>query len=185
MIQGPNHGNGGVQMRRVPVFLYLSVVAGVPLLPFAAHATVSEGDRQFLIKAGQANVNEIKLSHLATRKASRPDVKAFAEKMVSDHTMLEKKLRPFAMAWSVNLPAEPDADHQAEYRKLRKLSGADFDKEYINVMEKDHNQVLEAFTHEADVASDPDFKFTVISEKSVIAAHTNMADDLKGKLSSR
>jgi putative membrane protein len=171
-------------MQRVPVFLYLSVVAVAPLCSINAHATVSKGDRQFLLKVAQANVNEIKLSQLAARKASRPDVKAFAAKIVKDHKLLEKKLRPFALAWSVTLPAKLDTDHRDEYRKLEKLSGADFDKEYMNVMDQDHNQVLVAFTHEADVASDPDFKSTVISEKSVIAAHTNMADELKGKLSS-
>ena len=75
-----------------------------------------------------------------------------------------------------------DAAHHDAYRALKKLRGPAFDKQYIDVIDKDHNNMLEAFTHEANVASDPDFKFTVISEKSVIAAHTNMADDLKSKL---
>jgi putative membrane protein len=147
-----------------------------------AHAAVTQDDKQFLIKAAQANVNEIALSRLAHTRASRQEVKAYAGKIVTDHTVLEKKLRPFAMAWSVTLPVHFDAAHKAEYKKLRHLSGAAFDKEYMNVIATDHNALLVAFTHEANVASDPDFKSTVISEKSVIAAHTNMADDLKSKL---
>jgi putative membrane protein len=157
-------------------FLAIACMAG------ESYATVSGADRAFLVQAMQSNVNEIALSTLAVKKASNPEVKALAHKIVSDHKMLQKKWKPFAMAWSVPLPKHMDAGHRNTYSQLRKLRGSEFDKQYIAAIYQDHNSILEAFTHEANVASDPDFKSTVISEKSVIAAHTNMADDLKGKL---
>ena len=169
-------------MKRLAGHSYLWIASAIFYICAIGHAAVTAEDRQFLIKTAQANVNEIRLSRLAKTRASMPEVRAYAGKMVIDHTALEKKMEPFAMAWSVTLPKTIDAEHRAEYKKLRHLSGAAFDKEYMNVMDKDHNAVLEAFTHEANIASDPDFKSTVISAKSVIAAHTNMADDLKNKL---
>jgi putative membrane protein len=169
-------------MKRSPGLLYVSVVIMPLCLSGMARAAITEQDKDFLMKAAQANVNEIRFSALAKAKASRPEVKTFAGKAVTDHRMLQKKLRPFAIAWSVTLPTALDAEHRALYKKLRKLSGAAFDKAYMDVMDTDHNATLEAFTHEVNIASDPDFKDTVISEKSVIAAHTNMADDLKSKL---
>ena len=147
-----------------------------------AHAAVSGADRAFLIEAMQSDVNEIALSTLAVKRAAKAEVKNFARKMVGDHQLLEKQMQPFAMAWSVPPPTHMDAAHHDAYRKLRKLRGSAFDKQYIDLMQKDHNDILVAFTHEANVVSDPDFKGTVISEKSVIAAHANMADDLKYKL---
>jgi putative membrane protein len=169
-------------MKRSPGLGYVSAVTMALCLTAIARAAITEQDRAFLIKAAQANVNEFRLSKLANARASRPEVKTYASKMVADHQMLEKKLRPFAMAWSVTLPRTLDAEHRAAYKKLRRLSGAAFDKAYMDNMATDHNATLVAFTHEADIVSDPDFKSTVISEKSVIAAHTNMADDLKSKL---
>jgi putative membrane protein len=170
-------------MHASPALLCVTVITGVMLgYSGIANAAITNGDKQFLIQASQSNVDEIRFSSLAEKKASRPEVKAFAQKMVLDHKALEKKMKPFAMAWSVKQPAALDADHRREYRKLKALSGAAFDKEYMAFMDKDHNQILEAFTHEANVATDPDFKSTVISEKSVVAAHTNMADELKDKL---
>jgi putative membrane protein len=166
----------------ISLWALLSALGTILCISTIAGAAVTQEDRQFLTRAAQANLDTIMLSRLAKTRASRPDVKAFAEKMVTDHTILQKKLQPFALAWSVTLPKTADAEHRAEYRKLRHLSGAAFDKEYVNVMDKDHNDVLVAFTHEANIASDPDFKSTIISEKSVTAAHTNMADDLKSKL---
>jgi putative membrane protein len=169
-------------MNRSSGQFYLFMLSATLCFSTITRAAVTERDRQFLIKAAQTNVNVIKLSRLARTRAGRTDVKGYAGKMVADHTALEKKLKPFAMAWSVPLPATPDVDTKTEYKKLRHLSGLAFQKEYVDVMCKDHNAVLEAFTHEANVASDADFKSTVIQEKSVIAAHTNMADDLKSKL---
>jgi putative membrane protein len=169
-------------MNRSPGLLYVSAVTLNLCLSGMAHAAITDQDKDFLTEAAQANVNEIRFSLLARTKASRPEVRAFAEKMVNDHRMLQKKLQPFAMAWSITPPAKLDAEHKAAYKQLRKLSGAAFDKAYMDVIDKDHNATLEAYTHEANVVSDPDFKSTVISEKSIIAAHTNMADDLKSKL---
>jgi putative membrane protein len=168
-------------MSRSPGPLCLGVVLACCMLPTAL-AAVSGADRDFLVRAMQSNVNEIALSTLAAKRAVNPDVKRFAEKLAADHKVLEKKLRPFAMAWSITVPTQMDAAHLQAYRKLRKLRGPAFDKQYMAVVYPDHNNILEAFTHEANVATDVDFKATVISEKSVIAAHTNMADDLNGKL---
>jgi putative membrane protein len=171
----------GKGMKRCTRLLWLSALAGF-CMPTTTRAAVSGGDRAFLVEVMQINVNEIELSTLAAKRAANPELKTFAEKMITDHKMLQKKLRPFAMAWSVPAPTHLDAAHHDAYRALKKLRGQAFDKQYIAVIDKDHNNMLEAFTHEANVASDPDFKATVISEKSVIAAHTNMADDLKSKL---
>lgn len=168
-------------MKRSPGLLWIAAIAAF-YMPATTRAAVSGGDRAFLIEAMQSNVNVIALSTLAVKRAAKPELKDFAQKMITDHKMLQKKLRPFAMAWSVSAPAHLDAAHHDAYRKLQKLRGPAFDKQYIDVTDKDHNDILVAFTHEANVASDPDFKSTVVSEKSVIAAHTNMADDLKSKL---
>ena len=169
-------------MKSSPGLLYVSAVTVTLCLSGIVRAAVTAEDKDFLMKAAQSNVNEIRLSLLAKTKASRPEVKAFAGKMVTDHRMLEKKLQAFAILWSISPPTKVDAGHRDAYKRLRRLSGAEFDKAYMDLMDTDHNAILEAFTHEADVASDPDFKSTVISEKSILAAHTNMADDLKSKL---
>jgi putative membrane protein len=161
----------------------ISLMTGTVLRSSAAWAAPSDDDKQFLSMAAQSDENEIKLSQLAETKASNPQVKAFAHKMVADHNMLEAKMKPFATAWSLTPPAGLDSDHQAAYDKLAGLSGADFDKEYINAMAEDHHKALEAFTKEGDTTTDPKFKAAVLKGKAVVAAHTKMADALKAKVS--
>ena len=78
----------------------------------------SDDDKKFLANAAQSDVNEIKLSQLAEEKATNPDVKAFAQKMVAEHNKMSMSMQPFAASWGVTPPINMDADHQKEYDKL-------------------------------------------------------------------
>ena len=148
-----------------------------------AHATVTDSDKTFLATAAQSDMNEIGLSQLAETKASSPAVKKFAEKMVTDHNKLEANMKPYADKWGITPPSGPDADHQAELTKLQGLSGADFDKEYMTQMDKDHHMALDSFNTEVSTTTEPKFKSTVMKGQKVVAEHTKMADDLQQKMS--
>ena len=154
---------------------------GALALPFAAHASADD-DKKFLAMAAQSDQNEIALSKLADQKATNPAVKGFAEKMIAEHTKMTESMKPFAESWGLTPPDGPDADHQKEIDKLNGLSGADFDKEYIAQMVTDHAKALRAFTTEARETKDAKFRSAVIKGKTAVAAHKNMAYDLKKKL---
>ena len=142
----------------------------------------SDDDKKFLSMAAQSDQNEIALSKLAEEKATDPAVKAFAEKMVTEHTQMTESMKPFADKWGLTPPPGPDADHQKELDKLNGLSGKDFDKEYIDQMVTDHTKAYSAFTKEAKDTKDAEFRAAVIKGKTAVAAHKNMAYDLKKKM---
>jgi putative membrane protein len=158
------------------------------VLGFAATLTPSKAkaatddDKKFLATAAQSDQNEIALSQSAAQKATNPAVKAFAEKMVTEHTKMTESMKPFVDSWGLTPPSGPDADHQKELDKLNGLSGADFDKEYMSQMVTDHSKALSAFTTEAKDTKDVKFRAAVIKGKTAVAAHKNMAYDLKKKL---
>jgi putative membrane protein len=154
------------------------------MFSLSARAAVTDQDKQFLTKVSQGGFNEIKLSELAETKSANPQVKAFAHKMVVEHKALATDMKPFSDAWGLTPPTGLDADHQAEYDKLSGLSGMDFDKEYMNIMEKDHHDALNLFNEEAKTTTDMKFKTAVMHGQSVVAAHTHMADSLGAKLGS-
>ena len=158
------------------------VLAGVTVLTAPKAAAQTDDDKKFLATAAQSDKNEIALSEVAEQKATNPAVKAFAEKMVKEHKEMSESMKPFAEKWGVNPPAEVDSDHQKELDKLNGLSGKDFDKEYIDQMVSDHGKALDAFTDEAKNTKDAKFKAAVLKGKTHVAAHKNMAYDLKKKL---
>ena len=151
------------------------------LMPAKAKAETDD-DKKFLAMAAQSDQNEIALSQVAEQKATDPAVKAFAEKMIKEHTQMTDSMKPFAQGWGLTPPSGPDADHQKEIDKLNGLSGKDFDKEYIADMVTDHTKALSAFTTEAKDTKDVKFRTAVIKGKTAVAAHKNMAYDLKKKL---
>lgn len=161
--------------------LYATAFLGLLLLPSLCRAA-DDSDKKFLATAAQSDVNEIKLSELAIQKASDPSVKAFARKMVTEHKAMTASMKPFAESWGLASPKDLDDDHKKEWSKLDGLTGKDFDKEYIDTMVSDHATALDAFTSEAKDTKDEKFRAVVLKGKTHVAAHKNMAYDLKKKL---
>ena len=158
-------------------------VFGVASLAITASAkTTADDDKKFLTMASQSDQNEMALSKLAETKTANPAVKSFAAKMVPEHTKMSATMKPFADARGLTPAVGPDADHQKELDKLNGLSGKDFDKEYISDMVSDHAKALSAFTTEAKDTKDAKLQMAVVKGKTAVAAHKNMAYDLKKKL---
>jgi putative membrane protein len=152
--------------------------------PPPAPATMSQppsptsADKMFVHKAVEGGMAEVKLGQLATVKASNPDVKAFGQKMVDDHTMLNDKMKPFADQLGVTVPHHLKAKYQATYDQLNALSGDDFDKAYVQAMVMDHRMDLREFRREVATTANSDLKDTVASAEKVISEHLTMVEGL-------
>ncbi len=172
-----------IKMKRATYLMCcLAIGSAAMMFPHRAKAQATDDDKKFLTDASQGSYDEIQLGKLAEQKATNPDVKAFGRRMVTDHAKLNEKMKPYADEWGIAAPTALSADAQKEYDKLNGMSGADFDKEYMSDMVSDHSKDLDAFTKEVKDTKDAKFRTSVEQGKSVVAAHKNMAYDLKKKL---
>lgn len=135
-------------------------------------------DKMFLRKAAEQGIAEVKLGQLAVEKGSSDDVKAFAQKMVDDHSKMNSEIAEVADTMGVMLPKTMNKEDQAEYDKLKRLFGNDFDTEYLTLMVKDHHQDLHEFRVEAATRTDPALHDAVVKAEAVIHDHTVMVDKL-------
>jgi len=135
-------------------------------------------DKMFLRKAAAGGIAEVELGKLAADKGSSDEVKAFGQKMVTDHTELNNEMAPIADSMGIRLPKTMNKEDQAEYDKLNGLSGNDFDMEYLTFMVKDHHEDLHEFRIESSTASDAALKAAVEKGKKVIHEHMMMVDKL-------
>jgi len=135
-------------------------------------------DKMFLRKAAEGGIAEVQFGQLASQKGSSDDVKAFGQKMVTDHTALNDNLKPIADSMGVMLPKKLSKENQAEYDKLNGLSGTDFDTEYLTLMVKDHHKDLHEFRVEFASVTDPTLKAAVADGQKVIREHMMMVDKL-------
>jgi putative membrane protein len=130
-------------------------------------------DKQFLRAAAEAGIGDVKLGMLAVEKGG-PEVKDLAQKMVDDHSAINRDMASVADAVGVMLPKKMNKDEEAEYQKLNGLSGKDFDTEYVTYIAKVHFQDLHAFHKEASVASDPELEAEVVKAMKIMHEHLGL-----------
>jgi putative membrane protein len=150
-------------MTRTNVLAALAVLAlACALAPMATAANTANlaagGDQRFVMAASAAGMAEVNFGKLAAKQASSAEVRKFGQQMVDDHTKANKELNDLAFNKKWNLAANMDRDHQAEFDRLSKIEGADFDREYLRWQVKDHESVLSLFEDEAKNGDDPQLK---------------------------
>ena len=64
-------------------------------------------DQDFVTKAAQAGLAEVRLGQLAGEKSAAANIKAFGQRMVSDHTKAGEELKTLAAGAGANVPGEP------------------------------------------------------------------------------
>jgi putative membrane protein len=103
-------------------------------------------------------------------------VKQFGQRMVDDHTNANKQLKSIAEKDNITLPTSITAKDQALKDKLSGLSGADFDRTYIQSMVKDHNKDIAEFQREASNGTNADLKGFAAQTVPTLQEHLRMAE---------
>lgn len=137
----------------------------------AAMATLSKSDQTFVHQAAIAGMAEVAEAQLALSKAQRDDVKQFAQRMIDDHTKANDQLKQLAAAKQITLPTALDAKHKAEQARLEKLSGAAFDRAYIEAQVKAHQQAVSLFKTEAEKGGDAELKQFATQTLPILQQH--------------
>ena len=151
----------------------------------AVDSKVSDKDAKFITTAATNGEIEVFLGHLATNRGYSPDVKAFGQQMIEDHTKANVELKDLAKSKGVELNksvVEANKTEQKENNELAKKEGAAFDKAYIEMMIKDHEETVKEFEKAANKADDPDIKAWASQTLPILQHHLEMAKDIRSKL---
>jgi putative membrane protein len=140
--------------------------------------------KEFVEKAAQDGLAEVELGKLATKKGMHPDVKQFAQRMVDDHTKANTELKSLASAKNIKTPTDPGAAHKATMDKLSKMSGADFDRAYMQAMVGDHDHAVTTFRGFSEHGDDPELKQWATKTLPTLEEHERLAKTTAAKLTS-
>jgi putative membrane protein len=100
----------------------------------------------FVAQTAFGNMFEIESSKLALERSTSGPVKAFAQRMVDDHSAAAVKFKEAVLEAKLAMPPDkPDAKHQAIIDELAGKQGGDFDKAYIEAQYKAHVETVELF----------------------------------------
>jgi putative membrane protein len=158
--------------------LVVVILSGLSSGGWAQSDQVSKQAEQFVHEAAMAGIAEVKLGEMATERAQSADVKQFGQRMVTDHTKANDKLKAIAQDKNIEVPAEMNKKHQKIADKLAKLQGEEFDRAYIRAMVKDHEKAVELFSKEAQQGQDPDLKAFAAETLPTLQEHLTMVNEL-------
>ena len=143
--------------------------------PETADSKSSTGDSAWVMKVAKGGMAEVELGKLATEKAASDEVKKFGQRMVDDHSKANDDLKTLAQNKKITLPADMDPKEKALRDRLSKLSGAAFDRAYMQAMLADHRQDVPEFRKEANTGKDPDVKAFAAKTLPTLEEHLKMA----------
>ena len=154
-------------------------IARAPETPSARDAD----DSEFLVGAIRTDLAEIRLAELADMRTSDPKVREYAAKLRSDHAGSMEDTAALVKAHGLEVPTAPNAKAAAIYDRLTKLSGAEFDSEFLDHMIEAHHEAIDAYG--AQTHANPDKALSDLAAKTLVTLreHLAAAELLKKQLS--
>jgi putative membrane protein len=168
------------------ILLSLSSLLVMGLAP-AAHAA-APNDAQIAAIVVAANTVDVDAGKLAEAKARNKEVRAFAQRMVADHTGVNQQ----AVALVTKLHVTPEENDTSKSLKqggdttmtrLKGLSGKAFDKAYVDNEVSYHQTVIDALDKTLiPNASNAELKGLLVKVRPAFVAHLEHAKQIQAKL---
>lgn len=144
--------------------------------------TTDQETSMFLVTAADGGMAEVELGQLAEKNASHPDVKKFGSMMMHDHSGGNSQVKILAAARNVTLPSSLGEKNKELKEKLSKLKGAEFDKEYVDAMIKDHKEDIFEFEKVRDRTADAGVKEFAIKTLPMLQMHLDSVQAIQKRL---
>lgn len=131
---------------------------------------VSAKDKTFMHNAAKGGMMEVAMGKLASEKGESADVKSFGKRMVTDHSKAGNELKALAKKKGVTLSAKEPSEQWKS------------DKDYMDMMVKDHEKDLSEFQEQAKSGDDADLKKFAEKTAKMVQKHLDLAKETQGKL---
>jgi putative membrane protein len=176
-------GFDGLTNQRETVMKSTSLALVAAFLASTAYAA-EKPSVAFLKTAIEGNFAEIEMGKLAQQNGQNENTKKFGQMLTDDHSAANQKAIDAAKAMGVTPPDGPSAKQKADYDKMSKMKGAQFDRDFATHMVADHEKDIAEYKKEskqADAAGE-----YAKSQIEVLQRHLQTAKSLKSsKTSSR
>ena len=143
-------------MKRSILLFFIAATSGL-LQVNAQDKSNDTTARYFIIEASIGNLQEVAMGRLASDQAIHPEVKAFARRMVTDHSKAQAELMHLVESRGFQIPPEA-TNAPSEDLMLKNTPARDFDRVYVHMMVPDHRQTIQLFEKYALTGKDPDVR---------------------------
>ena len=144
----------------------------------------NDKDANFIDDAASIHLSEMEIGKLELMNGSNEDVKKFAETLLADHKKSLNELKMLADENTTAIPTKPKAEELKEYDSLNKVTGADFDKKFIEMMTEGQDKAIDKMTEISKNATDDDIKDWASDQIATLTSHYKEAKKLQEKMDS-
>ena len=138
----------------------------------------------------QANLTEIALGKLAEDKASAPEVRAYADQLVQDHTSVDATVVAMAQKKGTHLRDQAATSRQGRKgvqttghfeQKLTSASGSKFDQLFLEQAGSDHQRLIQRLQQDREDANDDELEALIDKIVPILQQHRELAQILMKK----
>ena len=140
-------------------------------------------DENFVRKAAEGSMAEVKLGQLAEEKGQSEEVKKFGKRMVEDHSKATEELKQLGSQEGINMPSDVNRRDAQTYQRLSKLSGPQFDKAYAQEMVTDHEKDIAEFKSATTSTQKPALKEFAQKTLPTLESHLQEAKQMMAQVS--
>ena len=170
-------------MLKLVVGVAVLVATSAGSLPGWAQTPIPPSPKNFAMAASQSDQYEIQAARVAEVEGSDPRVRAFAQRMIRDHSRSNEELRQAAAASGMP-PLQPgmSSDQAALLSSLQSLRGADFDQTYARQQTLAHAQADAVEESFASAGADPNLRKAAEAALPMIQDHLRSARKLRDQV---
>jgi putative membrane protein len=115
----------------------------------AAAASPPPQDENWLMTSISGDRFEIAGGKIALARATTPQARALARRLIADHAKSLREASELARRWGMKPPPAATPSQQWQLNRLKNMSKSQFDVQYASLEVKDHNQDIEETGFEA------------------------------------
>jgi len=135
---------------------------------------LSQKDVSFIQKAAGGDQQEVENGKMAEKQGKSADVKRIGARMVADHTKANKELTGLANRKGVTFDTRGV--------RAQNIGAADFDRQYLKLLEMDHKNDIAEFQREAKSGDDRDVKAWAAKTLPTLQEHLAMVEAAMSKV---
>ena len=135
---------------------------------------LSQKDVSFIQKAAGGGQQEVENGKMAEKQGKSADVKSIGARMVADHTRANNELTELANRKGVKFDTRGV--------RAQNIGSADFDRQYLKLLETDHKNDVAEFQKETKSGDDRDVKAWAAKTLPTLQEHLAMVEDAMRKV---
>ena len=135
----------------------------------------------YVMMAGASDLYEIQSSQMAAQRATRPEVRQYAQMLIQHHQMTTQQVIGAARASGMNPPPPRLLPMQREMlEQLRGASGANFDRIYIAQQVPAHQMALSLHSNYSRNGDRPPLRTVAANAVPIVTQHLQQAQRMMG-----